>query len=152
MDLKTLKTKTISHLEQLIESKVDFVQKQLDDVQGSANNETKSSAGDKHETGRAMAQLEKEKAAKQLETLIKQKQVLFRVQNLKSNATVQFGSMIRTETQCFFLSIGLGEIEIEGHNVFCISPVSPIGQSLKDKKPTDSFLFGTQTELIVELA
>ena len=43
---------------------INRAQKEFQFITESANNETKSSAGDKHETGRAMAQIEQEKAAR----------------------------------------------------------------------------------------
>jgi len=64
----------IEHKEILFNTCVEFVNKRAKTVasiirsnQKALTSETKSSAGDKHETGRAMLQLEMEKASLQLE-------------------------------------------------------------------------------------
>ena len=46
----TFKQKIYSHYLQLINEKVQQLQKVLDDLKESSSNETKSTAGDKHET------------------------------------------------------------------------------------------------------
>jgi hypothetical protein len=48
----------------------------FDDAQNALNDDSKSSAGDKHETSRAMVQLEQEKLSSQLENLTKLRQLL----------------------------------------------------------------------------
>jgi hypothetical protein len=54
-----------------IENRLLTVKKTMAEIQESLLSETKSSAGDKHETGRAMLQLEREKAGNQLVEIIK---------------------------------------------------------------------------------
>ena len=49
-----------------IEKREETITKTIRSHQNSLQSETKSSAGDKHETGRAMLQLEMEKAGQQL--------------------------------------------------------------------------------------
>jgi len=49
-----------------IDSRFQTIQNTISEIQESLTSETKSSAGDKHETGRAMLQLEREKAGNQL--------------------------------------------------------------------------------------
>ena len=49
-----------------IDNRLRTIQKTINEIQESLTSETKSSAGDKHETGRAMLQLEREKAGNQL--------------------------------------------------------------------------------------
>ena len=54
-----------------IEDRLETIQRTINDIQGSLTSETKSSAGDKHETGRAMLQLEREKSGVQLNEIQK---------------------------------------------------------------------------------
>jgi hypothetical protein len=63
---------------ELIKACYDFINRRIETIQGvisaaqdSANDETKSSAGDKYETGRAMMQLEIENNSKQLTEALK---------------------------------------------------------------------------------
>ncbi len=51
---------------EFIESRLCTIINTILDLRESLDSETKSSAGDKHETGRAMLQLEREKAGSQL--------------------------------------------------------------------------------------
>ena len=48
------------------QDRLNTINKTIQELQESLTSETKSSAGDKHETGRAMLQLEREKAGQQL--------------------------------------------------------------------------------------
>ena len=49
-----------------IEDRFKTIQNNIEELQKALNSETKSSAGDKHETGRAMLQLDREKLGLQL--------------------------------------------------------------------------------------
>jgi archaellum component FlaC len=52
------KKEFIEHLNHLIDKKIDALQNRFDDLNNDLASDHKSSAGDKHETGRAMIQLE----------------------------------------------------------------------------------------------
>jgi len=111
--------------------------------------ETKSSVGDKHETGRAMLQLEIEKASKQLilakaiqETLLKLK-----LENL--NKKISLGSLVVTDKVNYFLAVSAGKITIDKNIYFAISTGSPIGQQMLGKKVGDKIFFNNATILEV---
>jgi sortase (surface protein transpeptidase) len=59
--LNALKTRLHSLCVSYVGQRIETAQRAIAIAQASANEETKSSAGDKYETGRAMAQLEIEK-------------------------------------------------------------------------------------------
>ena len=64
-----------------VEDTIEVYKKGILDAQNGLQSESKSSAGDKHETGRAMLQLEAEKLGKQLQeslTLLKSNLEQFR--------------------------------------------------------------------------
>ena len=106
----------------------------IQEAQDAANNETKSSAGDKHETGRAMAQLETEKLSKQLSEALKLEQVLSQINPNTEHLQVGLGSLVTTNNGIFYISISLGKLELNNTNYFVISPVSPIGKLLTGLK------------------
>ena len=90
-------------------------------------NDTKSSMGDKHETSRAMNQLEQEKVSNQILELNKQLSILQELNlNIKSEQII-LGSLIRTNLGLVFIAIGLGKIKIEKLDVIVISTHSPLG-------------------------
>ena len=106
-------------------------------VTESSNNETKSSAGDKHETARAMMQLEQEKLGKQLKEIEEQKTELVKLDISKTPSLIAKGTLIQSDKGFLFLSIGLGKIVVDGEPVFAISPQSPLGLKLLGKKEKD---------------
>jgi transcription elongation GreA/GreB family factor len=135
-----------------LKAKIDLVTESMRTLQSSANEETKSSAGDKYETGRAMAQLEIEKLTSQLMELKKQKQVLDQIQISKINQHVQLGSLVETTDTTFFLSVSLGKIMIGNKPFFCISASSPIGAKLLGLKPHDSFVFQNKNYEVISVS
>jgi hypothetical protein len=68
-----IKIKLYQYCVEFIDKRIAGAREAIQIAQDSANEETKSSAGDKYETGRAMAQLEIEKNTTQLEEALKQK-------------------------------------------------------------------------------
>lgn len=111
----------------------------LQEAQDAANNETKSSAGDKHETSRAMAQLETEKLTTQLSDALNLKETLSKINTKETTNQIILGSLVFTNNRNFYVSVSLGKLEIEQEQFFAISPQSPIGKLLLTKKEKDSF-------------
>ena len=62
----TLKESLFQQCEDFVNTRLQTIQIIISSHQKALSSETKSSAGDKHETGRAMLQLEMEKAGQQL--------------------------------------------------------------------------------------
>ena len=61
LDQIAIKQTLIEQCEEFVQQKIDVSEKLMNEAQDSANNETKSSAGDKFETGRAMMHAERDK-------------------------------------------------------------------------------------------
>ena len=76
--------------------------------------ETKSSAGDKHETGRAMIQLEMEKAGQQLESIHQMKKLLGKIELVVHREIISLGSLAITDKGNYYLSLSIGQVDIEG--------------------------------------
>ena len=102
--------------------------------QKALENESKSSAGDKHETGRAMLHLEMEKASQQIAVVSEMKEVLERIDFSKTNDQVRLGSLIISSRGNYYLSISAGLIMIGMVEYFAVSTSSPIGNLLLGKK------------------
>lgn len=128
----------------LIASRIQGVEQAMQAVQADAAEETKSSAGDKYETGRAMIHLEMEKLSSQRDEFMKSKKVLEQIDIQKTTTTIQQGSLIITDSHHYFLSVSLGQLTIHDHPYFCISPASPLGQLMLGKKTGDVIVFRTQ--------
>lgn len=110
-------------------------------IEDSMKMEDKSSAGDKHNTGRAMLQLQRENIGMHLMQVENIEAILHRVSIYSANGMVKLGSLVTTKTANYFLSISAGMVSVNGSNYICISVGSPIGQLLMGKKKGDSFTF-----------
>ena len=127
-----------------IENRFQIIQNTINDIQHSLTSETKSSAGDKHETGRAMLQLEREKTGNQLAEIQKIKESFSKIDISKISKTVGLGSIVTTSQNNYFISISAGEITIDNDTFYAISPTTPIGQLLLGKKLGDTITFKEQ--------
>ena len=120
-------------------------------MQASLSSESKSTAGDKHETGRAMIQLEREKLGNQLKQLEQQEAVLRKIQTDKKTDLAVLGNYVETDNMHYYLSISLGKITLDGKEVYAISSQSPIGAMLLGKKLGDSIIFNGKTSTIIAI-
>lgn len=110
-------------------------------AQDSANDETKSSAGDKHETGRAMAMLEVEMNSRQLREAESLQDIFRRIDFNRSSETIVPGSLVMTTQGVFLIAISAGTVRMEDQTCFLIAPDAPIGRLLMGKRAGDVFLF-----------
>ena len=131
-----------------IEQRIDTAQEAIRIAQTSANDETKSSAGDKYETGRAMMQLEIEKNTVQLAEAIKLKQLLQQINPDKETTSVQLGSMVTTNQGNFYIAISAGQLTLKGKTYFAISASTPIGIKLMGQQKGAQFIFNNKTYTI----
>ncbi|MGW8122406.1 3-oxoacyl-ACP synthase [Roseivirga echinicomitans] len=137
-----IKIQLFNHWTALVNERISNIEEAMRNAQASANEETKSSAGDKYETGRAMMHLEKEKLATQLSEVSKMKMGLDQINPEKNQLLAELGSVVITSNAKYFLSVSLGQIKVEDEVYFAISPASPIGRAMFGKKKGDSFDFG----------
>ncbi len=138
-DLPSIKKALHQRCLTLAEDRIVSLQHILKEAQQAANNETKSSAGDKHETGRAMAQLETEKLTAQLSEALNIKQNLTQINPTITNNTVVLGSVVYTNKGNFYMAASIGKVTLANEVFFAISPASPIGKLLLTKKEKESF-------------
>jgi hypothetical protein len=144
LNQQLVKKELLSILEQKKESILNIQQSTVH------SNDVKSSAGDKHETGVAMAHLEQEKTGKQLqlvESMLSTVNKLIPLTTLK----VQPGHLIRTTAGWYFLSVGLGKIEVNEETIYCLSSQSPIGQLLLGKQANDQIHWQDKRITILEI-
>ena len=95
--------------------------------------DAKSSAGDKHETGVAMAQLEQEKLTKQINELLKLQENLQKINPTIKQSKIGLGSLVETNNGFYYFSIGIGNLIIGNQTIFALNPKSPIGELLTGK-------------------
>jgi transcription elongation GreA/GreB family factor len=143
-----LKQKIYDHYLQVIHDKVAMLQKVLADLKESGANETKSTAGDKHETALAMLQIEQANTRAQLQEVLNQQAALEKIDPAISAAMVVNGSLIKTNKGYLFMSTALGKAVIGNIAVIALSPASPLGQKLMGLKTGNTVLINEMEYLI----
>jgi transcription elongation GreA/GreB family factor len=124
-----------------VQQRIDTATEAMRAAQESANSETKSSAGDKYETGRAMAQLERDRHAQLLAEAQRMKQDLLQLDLSTSSAVARAGSLVLTSRGAFFLGISAGRLSTEAGECVAMSVASPLGTLLRGKRAGDSVAF-----------
>ena len=114
-----------------------------------ANNETKSSAGDKYETTRELMQAEMERLSHQLAEVSKLKEALYQAEMAVAAEVISIGSTVKTNRGTYFLAAGLGKIIVDAEDVYVISTASPIGQLLVGKKVGEEIVFNGVSQRIL---
>jgi transcription elongation GreA/GreB family factor len=117
-----------------VQKRMEAAQQAIEEAQKASNDDTKSSAGDKYETGRAMMQQETDRNAVQLNETNKLKVALNQLNYLVISDTAETGSLVITNNGNFFIAISAGVLMVNGETYFAISPASPVGLRLKGQK------------------
>ncbi|WP_298779327.1 3-oxoacyl-ACP synthase [uncultured Polaribacter sp.] len=146
-----IKHQLFKQCEAFVDKRLQTVEEVISSNQKALQSETKSSAGDKHETGRAMLQLEMEKAGQQLSGISQMKQVLAKIDISKTSKIAHLGSVIQTNFANYFLSISVGKLKVSDNDYFAISVSSPIGKLLLGKHENDEVLFNGKTIKILKI-
>ena len=146
-----LKQQLYSKCQEVLNSRLEVIQNSIKDIEDSFHSETKSSAGDKHETGRAMLQLEREKAGNQLAELKKLNETLQRINVNQIHNKVTLGSIVKTTELNYFISLSVGEILLGNEIYFGISMATPMGKLLLSKSVGDLINFRSKEFTIVDI-
>ena len=137
-----LKDLLFNHCENHINTKLKNYLKIDQELFKSLNEETKSSAGDKHETTRAMIQIEREKNSKRIKEIENSKKQLIVIKSVQlNNLKVSQGSIIFTSNNNYFISISSEIYSSDTNKIYCVSTNTPIAKSYLGKKIGDIVTF-----------
>ena len=151
MTVIELKTELLQTCKNIVENRFAKVKQTIADIEESLLEEDKNSSGDKHETGRAMLQIDRENAGKQLNEIEKLNQLLKRA-DLKSTADyVRLGSLVQTNHATFFMMLSIGAVVVNKENYLCVALNSPIGLQLSGKKKGDAFDFNGKEYKVIDV-
>lgn len=139
----------LEHLKNHLDARMQAALAAMQSAQNSANEETKSSAGDKYETARAMAQIERDRHAQLYDQIRQERTVLDRIDPDFNFQRVGLGALVKTTAGFFFVSVSVGVTELQATKVIAVSPQSPLGASLMGKQVGDSFVF-QQKKCVIE--
>jgi transcription elongation GreA/GreB family factor len=129
---------------EFIDNRIKTIRQAIAETQDSADQETKSSAGDKYETGLSMMQLDMEKQAEQLAEAVRTRDSLIQLktfEDVNGNGGIRPGSAVETSQGNFYIAISAGQLKTDGQMYFAVSPATPIGSKLLGLKIGDSFEF-----------
>jgi transcription elongation GreA/GreB family factor len=146
--LKGIKSRLLNHCIDFIEEKRQTLQSEYKIYQDSAANETKSTAGDKHDTSKSMMQLEQEKLGQQLKIVLQQKKTLESIDVNRECKCVEFGCVVETNSGNFFLAISVKEILLDDQLYVPVSIQSPLAKALNNKTVGDRVMFNDKTYII----
>ena len=116
--------------QQMLADKISMLQHTLGSLRESAANETKSSAGDKYETARAMLHNEQQNVQQQLSGAGEQQHIFNKININEPSVSVILGSLVETNRGWFFISVALGKAVVQGQPVIAVSAGSPLGAKL----------------------
>ena len=149
--MSLIKTAVYHHCESYLRQKAKGYWSQDQSLLESLDSEGKSSAGDKHETGRAMIQLEREKLAQQRERNDQDIKTLDALKNKTTTVHIAPGALVNTSLASYFLAVPADAFSHNDKKIYCISPQSPIGQLLLGKKAGESFSFRGNSIKVLEV-
>lgn len=148
----SVKQKLHQHCLQHTQGRISVIESALASIEESRNNETKSSAGDKYETGRAMMQQEEEKYRVQLANVVHLQNVLTGMDPGERKQKVGLGSLVITDTGKYYIAIGLGKIKLDDSLYYAVSLAAPISQALLHKEQGDHLHFNGKPIRILEVS
>lgn len=147
------KTEIYEAVVKVIQERGAEMQVGWNELMESNKQEGKSSAGDKHETAAAQVHLELEKLGKQMQEHNKRVEEVerFHPTKISSTSEVRVGSLVETNTGCFYVISSLGKLTTPSGDCFVISAASPIGQALLGKKVGETFQWNLQEGKILSV-
>jgi transcription elongation GreA/GreB family factor len=149
--ITALKTQIVSVCNSILIEKQLVINSALNQINEASANETKSTAGDKYETAKAMLQLEQEKLNKQLTLLKQQQQDLLKINLEKTHSLISQGSLIKTTQGFIFIGVSLGKITVNDSAVIAISAQSPLALKLIGLSINTTVDFNNQLYIIESL-
>jgi hypothetical protein len=132
----------------ILHERVEHALAAMDEAQLAANSVEKSTVGDKHETSRSMALLDREIHARQLESAQKELSFVQHIEVTLFNPVVAAGSYVETDNGNYFFLAGLGSIDTQHGKIFFLSVNSPIGKIFTSRKAGDKVDFNGKSILI----
>ena len=146
-----MKPQLLEKVKSIIEKRMDTSWQAMEAAKNSANEEGKSSAGDKYETARAMGQLDREMNGRMYEQAHHERLLLDKIDPQIIFSKVTFGALVETSMGIFFVTIGVGVVEFEDKKIMAISPQSPIGQAIAGKGIGETFDFRSKKQEIIAI-
>lgn len=134
-----------------LQQRIDGLTEILKETYEATANDSKSSAGDKHETAISMAQLEQEKLTKQINEFLVLQDSLVKINSEKNHSKIELGSLVETNNGWYYFSVGLGAVPVGNYTVFAMNPLAPIGRLLEGKTKGESIEFNGKKTVVLSV-
>src|SRR5690606_38514104 len=144
------KAEILKSVHDKLSEKAVYLEKLIDETRA-ANNETKSSMGDKYETSREMVQQEINNLQIQLNENLKARNSLQFI-NVNPHQIVGLGSLVETDKGLFYIAVSLGEIFLKKQKIFLISPESPLAKALNGNKKGNTISLNGNPQIIKNIS
>jgi transcription elongation GreA/GreB family factor len=152
MDYLKLKDALLTECHKIVDSKIHQFQENIKRSQEALYENTKSTAGDKFETGRAMMQADINKAEAQLAKTITLKKVLQTLGITKVLPTIDMGAVVITNKGNFFISVAAGKVKVDDKTYFTMGGSAPLAQEFMGKQKGDNCSFNGMKYEILDVA
>jgi hypothetical protein len=148
---ESFKVEVVKYSQNLLLAKVNSLRAMLNELREGMAGEGKSTAGDKHDTSIAMAQIECERMERQLAEVFDQLAKVERLSRTASTLTIAEGTLFGTNMGVFFMSVPLGKQNVLNKEVVYLSVNSPLGGAFISKKQGDRIVFNQVSYTIQEI-
>lgn len=152
MSIEIFKYHVQESCQRILRSKIKLLLDEEKSAKVSAEADTKSSMGDKHETAREMVQQEREQIGKRIAESEKLLADLLRMNENKNPSFIQVGSLVKCSLGWIYLTVSLGSIVVGDQKVNVISLESPFGKLIVNKSKGDEVTMNGKKILIEEIA
>lgn len=149
--MSLIKEQLFKHCQATVHEQIDGAKRGIDAADEAVKSETKGSAGDKHETGRAMIHLEKEQHIRRLNEALANERVLNNIDPAQPCDEVMEGALARTSMGNYYFAISAGKLNIEGETYTTVSLSSPLGEELEGCGPGETVSFRGKTLKIIAI-
>lgn len=143
------KSKILENVKNKITEKIQKFEQLIAETRAS-NNDTKSSMGDKYETGREMLQQEINNLQRQLNECLNQQSLMQKITD-ETSTKVQNGALVKTNKGLFYISVSIGELISENQKVMTVSVESPLVKSMAGLNKGQNFSINNINQIIEDI-
>lgn len=147
----TIKQQLLQICNEHVEKRIADYKNEIDLIKESIESNDKGSSDD-DDSGNGKLLNDLEKNMGYLNEARKTQDYLKLVKGNLLSTSAALGSLVKTDSLHFFISISVGKIEIDNQDYYAISLQSPIGQLLKQKSAGDTFEFNGTKYTVTEVA
>jgi len=149
MDKSELKKKLLETCIAMQQKRLDVVQHEINDAQHSANEYGQPK--DRYDSFRMQLLRKKDMLGQQLQKINAEFIGLKKINTKTMMDKVSFGTIVITNDQKLFISIGLGKLEFGKDTYFAISPNVPLFEAMKGLSKGEEFTFMEKRRKIIDV-